>query len=108
MAQHQGSARVAQRVCDPTYALPYSLVCVCACPCPVSSGEDVRKSPMWLQPSPPAHGKTNTDILLFVDLAQGAPSITKPFPCRQWAQTYLLIIPQKKMRVWGEVRSSSI
>lgn len=34
---------------------------------------------------------------MFVDLVQSAPSITKPFPCRRWAKTYLLITLQKKM-----------
>lgn len=81
---------------------------VCACPLPCVKWRGCERNPSVVAPSPPVHGKTNTAILLFVDLAQGAPSITKAFPCRQQAKTYLLIILQKKMRVSGLVQSSSI
>lgn len=85
-----------------------SSVCVCACPLPSVKWRQCERNPSRVAPSPPVHGKTNTAILLFVDLVQGAPSITKPFPCRQQAKTYLLIILQKKMRVSGWLQSSSI
>lgn len=98
---------------QPNYNLTaHMFVCVCvwASPLPASNWRGCESNPTVAvaAPSPPAHRKTNTAILLFVVLVQGAPSITKPFPCRQQAKTCLLIILQRKMRVWGEAQSSSI